>query len=228
MRASSTRSLVPTSPAATTLAAPTAPVSCHGVIQPSGHGKTLVDDDEQLLARIAENDQTAFRHLVERHIDRAYALALRILQNPADADDVVQDTMLKVWTLRGTWQSGRARFSTWLYRVVANRCIDLRRRPHHSDIDEVPDPADGREDALSALHRAQVGDLLEAAMLRLPDHQRIALILSYHENLANAEIAEVMETTVAAVESLLKRGRQQLRQFLRRSEGEIRQSFLAD
>lgn len=228
MRSSSTSRPVPTATVAPALATPTARGAGDAVVLTNPRARPLADDDEALLARIAENDQAAFRSLVERHIDRAYALALRILQNPADADDVVQDTMLKVWTLRGTWQSGRARFSTWLYRVVANRCIDLRRRPQHSDIDAVPDPVDGREDALTALHRTQVGDLLEAAMLRLPDHQRIALILSYHENLANAEIAEVMETTVAAVESLLKRGRQQLRQHLRRSEGEIRQSFLAD
>ena len=67
--------------------------------------------------------------------------------------------------------------------------------------------------------------LLEAALSRLPDQQRVAVILSYHEAMSNAEIAEVMETTVMAVESLLKRGRQQLRKHLARSEDDIRQSF---
>ncbi len=182
-------------------------------------------DDDALLALIGDENQEAFRLLVERHIDRAYAVALRILKNPADAEDVVQDTMLKVWRLRGTWQTGRARFSTWLYRVVTNRCIDLRRRPAHEEIEAASDLADDRADALDTMNRAQIGTLLEAAMARLPPQQRVALTLSYHETLSNAEIAEIMETTVAAVESLLKRGRARLRQVLRRSEAEIRRSF---
>lgn len=185
-------------------------------------------DDDALLALIGDGDQAAFRRLVERHIDRAYALALRILKVPADAEDVVQDTMLKVWTTRGSWQSGRARFSTWLFRVVTNRCIDLRRRPAHEEIDAAGEIADDRDDALALLDRAQIGTLLEAAMARLPDQQRIALILSYQETLSNAEIAEVMETTVSAVESLLKRGRVGLRRVLARSEGAIRRSFRDD
>jgi RNA polymerase sigma-70 factor (ECF subfamily) len=183
------------------------------------------DEDDELLRLIGLNDETSFRLLVERHIDRAYALALRILHNAADAEDVVQDTMLKVWTTRGTWQEGKAKFSTWLYRVVTNRCLDLHRRPRTEDIEAAPDVADERPDALTSLHRHEVNNLLERAMGRLPNQQRIALILSYNDDLSNPEIAEVMETTVSAVESLLKRGRQQLRSILRDSERDIRESF---
>ena len=181
--------------------------------------------DEELLHGIAQANQEAYRLLVERHIDRAYALALRILQNKADAEDVVQDCFLKVWTHSGRWEEGRAKFSTWMHRVVANRCIDLRRIPRMADIDESPEPIDEQCDALNSLHQNQISSLLEKAIDRLPDNQRIAIILSYHENLSNGEIAEVMETTVMAVESLLKRGRQQLRKFLQTAEGDIRLSF---
>ena len=184
-----------------------------------------LDADDLLLARIANNDEAAFRSLVERHVDRAYALALRILRNAADAEDVAQDVMLKVWTHRGTWQPGRARFSTWLYRVVTNRCLDLHRRPRTEDIEQVPESADGRPDAVDDIHRTEVTSLLDQAMGRLPEQQRIALILSYTDDLRNAEIAEIMDTTVMAVESLLKRGRQQLRDLLRRHEPDIRHSF---
>jgi RNA polymerase sigma-70 factor (ECF subfamily) len=183
--------------------------------------------DDDLLDRIAEDDEAAFRTLVERHIDRGYALALRILGNRADAEDVVQDSFLKVWTHRGRWEGGRAKFSTWLYRVVTNRCIDLRRQPPNEDIDALELP-DGQPDAVTSLHRHEVNDLLNAAMGKLPEQQRIALLLSYQEAMSNIEIAEVMDTTVAAVESLLKRGRQQLRKTLRRSERDIRQSFGED
>jgi len=183
------------------------------------------DEDDALLDRLAADDQVAFRILVERHIDRAYAIALRIVGNAADAEDVVQDTMLKVWTHRGRWQHGRAKFSTWLYRVVSNRCIDLRRKPRNENVDAVPEVADTQPDASSVIERNEVSSLLEVAMQRLPEQQRVAVILSYHENMSNTEIAEVMDTTVAAVESLLKRGRQQLREMLRRHERDIRTAF---
>jgi len=187
--------------------------------------EVVFDEDKELLDRMSAGEEAAFRLLVVRHIDRAYAIALRIVGNAADAEDVVQDTMLKVWTHRGRWQHGRAKFSTWLYRVVSNRCIDLRRKPRTENVDVVPEVADSKPDASSIIERAEMSDLLEAAMQRLPEQQRIAVIFSYHENMSNGEIAEVMDTTVAAVESLLKRGRQQLRELLRRHERDIRGAF---
>lgn len=187
--------------------------------------KPAGDVDDELLDRISADDQAAYQALVERHIDRAYALALRILDNSADADDVVQDSFLKVWTHRGRWEAGRAKFSTWLYRVVTNRCIDLRRQPRNEEIDNVPEPLDAQPDATTSMQRREVNSMLESAMRKLPDQQRIALLLSYHENMSNAEIADVMETTVMAVESLLKRGRQHLKKILRRAETDIRHSF---
>jgi RNA polymerase sigma-70 factor (ECF subfamily) len=185
----------------------------------------IQDPDEELLNRLAANDEVAFRALVERHIDRAFGIALRIVGSRADAEDVVQDTLLKVWTHRGSWQHGRAKFSTWLYRVITNRCIDLRRQPRSDDIDAVPEPVDTRPDAASTIQRNETTALLEKAMRLLPEQQRIAVIFSYHEEMSNGEIAEVMNTTVAAVESLLKRGRQQLKVLLRRHERDIRHVF---
>ncbi|MBR0819531.1 RNA polymerase sigma factor [Bradyrhizobium liaoningense] len=185
----------------------------------------VYDEDSELLDRLAAGDEVAFRALVERHIDRAYAIALRIVGNAADAEDVVQDTMLKIWSHRGRWQHGRAKFSTWLYRVISNRCIDLRRKPRNENVEAVPEVADGQPGAVEIIERNELNDMLELAMQRLPEQQRIAVIFSYHENMSNGEIAQVMDTTVAAVESLLKRGRQQLRQLLRKHERDIRTAF---
>jgi RNA polymerase sigma-70 factor (ECF subfamily) len=185
----------------------------------------VFDEDSELLDRLATGDEAAFRMLVERHIDRAYAIALRIVGNAADAEDVVQDTMLKIWSHRGRWQHGRAKFSTWLYRVISNRCIDLRRKPRNENVEAVPEVADGQPGAVEIIERNELNGMLELAMQRLPEQQRIAVIFSYHENMSNGEIAQVMDTTVAAVESLLKRGRQQLRQLLRKHERDIRTAF---
>jgi RNA polymerase sigma-70 factor (ECF subfamily) len=185
----------------------------------------VFDEDSELLDRLATGDEAAFRMLVERHIDRAYAIALRIVGNTADAEDVVQDTMLKIWSHRGRWQHGRAKFSTWLYRVISNRCIDLRRKPRNENVETVPEVADSQPGDVEIIERNELNGMLELAMQRLPEQQRIAVIFSYHENMSNGEIALVMDTTVAAVESLLKRGRQQLRQLLRKHERDIRTAF---
>src|SRR6267378_1417283 len=107
----------------------------------------------------------------------------------------------------------------------ASICIDLHRLPRADNVDAVPEPADAQPDVVSTMQRNEVTQMLENAMQRLPEQQRVAVILSYHENMSNGEIAEVMDTTVAAVESLLKRGRQQLKDLLRRHERDIRGAF---
>jgi len=193
------------------------------IIPAAPRGPSLAEmDDEALLARMKQDDAAAYRMLVERHVDRAYAIALRVLGNQADAEDVAQECLVKVWTHRQTWQDGKAKFSTWLYRVVVNRCIDLRRRPTSECIDDVPEPMDDEADSVTTIHRGQVYGKLSDAMGRLPEQQRLALTLSYFDDLGNSEIAEIMQTTVSAVESLLKRGRQALRDKLRRSERDVR------
>jgi RNA polymerase sigma-70 factor (ECF subfamily) len=173
--------------------------------------------DDALLECMRDDNETAFRILVERHLDRAYGLALRLLKNVADAEDVSQEAFVKVWVNRQDWEFGRAKFTTWLYRVVVNRCIDLRRRPRNEGLDDVPEPMDEADDALVTIHKREVSGRIDAAMARLPAQQRVAVMLSYYDDLTNAEIAEIMGRTVDSVESLLKRGRQALREILRRS-----------
>ena len=182
-------------------------------------------DDDALLERIKLDDAAAYRILVERHLDRAFALALRMLRDPTDAEDVAQDALVKAWIHRHAWQHGRAKFSTWLHRVVFNRCIDIKRMPREACLDDVAEPEDDKPTSEDTIHRRQVHDRLEDALKGIPVQQRAALTLAYYNEMGNAEIAFVLDTTVQAVESLLKRGRQGLRTRLRRSERDIRQFF---
>jgi RNA polymerase sigma-70 factor (ECF subfamily) len=181
----------------------------------------LGGDDDDLLERMRLDDVDAYRALVERHIDHAYAVAMRVLKNPADAEDVTQDAFVKAWVNRHRWDAGRAKFSTWLYRVIVNRCIDKQRLAKTEWLEEVAEPAADFADAVTVIHRRRVYGRLEDALQRLPTQQRVALVLSYYEDMSNVEVADVMGTTVVAVESLLKRGRKRLRELLRRSESEI-------
>lgn len=179
-------------------------------------------DDDTLLNRVRDNDADAYRILVERHIDHAYSLALRMLKRPADAEDVTQDAFVKVWINRHRWQSKGAKFTTWLYRVIVNRCIDFQRMPHSEPIEDVPEPIDEAEDVLTSIHKGQVYNKLDTALSRLPKRQRAVLALSYYEEMNNGEVAAVLGLSVSAVESLLKRGRQTLRGLLRRAEKDVR------
>lgn len=194
------------------------------MIQPTAISLADLDDDG-LLERMGADDSAAYRVLVERHIDRAYALALRLLRNIADAEDVAQEAMVKAWTRRTEWRPGHAKYSTWLYRVVVNRCIDLQRRPRGACLDDIAEPVDESGDTVESIHRRQVYGRLELAMDALPTQQRAALTLAYFDDLGNPDIAEILGTTVSAVESLLKRGRQGLRSKLRRVESEVRHLF---
>jgi RNA polymerase sigma-70 factor (ECF subfamily) len=150
---------------------------------------------------------------------------MRVLKNPADAEDVTQDAFVKAWLNRHRWDAGRAKFSTWLYRVIVNRCIDLQRLPKTEWLDDVEEPLADVVDAVTSIHRTRVYTRLDEALHRLPTQQRIAIVLSYYEEMSNLEVAEVIGSTVSAVESLLKRGRKRLRELLRRAEGDIRVGF---
>lgn len=182
----------------------------------------VAGSDEDLLERMRCDDVEAYRALVERHIDHAYAVAMRILKNPADAEDVTQDAFVKAWVNRQRWDAGRAKFSTWLYRVIVNRCIDKQRLVKTEWLDDVEEPAADVDDAVTVIHRQRVYGRLDDALHRLPTQQRVALVLSYYEDLSNIEVADVMGTTVSAVESLLKRGRKRLRDLLRQVENDVR------
>ena len=81
------------------------------------------------MTRVADGDAAAFRLLVERHLPRGHAIARRVLQTEADAEDALQEAFTKVWVHAPRWRPGRAAFSTWLYRIVVNACLDAARRP---------------------------------------------------------------------------------------------------
>lgn len=169
------------------------------------------NSDDGLLAQIAEGDRRAFAQLMDRHIDRAHGLAKRVLGNKSDAEDVVQDAFMKVWQKAGQWQPGRAQFSTWLYRVVVNRCLDLKRKPVNTALDNIAEQSDDRPDAYEDIAARERQAKITKAVADLPERQRTAIALSYTAGMSNAQAAETMEISVKAFESLLVRAKRELR-----------------
>lgn len=166
--------------------------------------------DDALLVLYANGDPAAARTLAGRLGPRAYAFAVRMLRDRAEAEDVAQEAMLRLWRIAPDWRQGEAKVSTWLYRVVSNLCTDrLRRRPQVS-IEAVAEPEDGRPPVDQAMMEASRLRALDDALATLPERQRQAVVLRHIEGLANPEIAAVMEIGVEAVESLTARGKRAL------------------
>ena len=174
----------------------------------------LVDGDAELLRAVAGGDRAAFDRLSRRHLDRAYGVALRMTGSRADAQDVVQDVFLRLWQRPDAWRPGQAQFSTWLYRVVVNRCLDLKRRPKGTDLDSVEEPQAPDANAEDSLLDAERSRALDDAVNHLPERQRAAIVLTYTAGLRNAEAASAMDISVKAFEALLVRAKRELRDFL--------------
>lgn len=172
-------------------------------------GMTAASDDA-LLARYAAGDAAAARELARRFLPRMLGFARRMLHDAAEAEDVTQEAMLRLWRMAPGWRSGEAQVSTWLWRVVANLCTDRLRRRRGVGLDTVPDPEDPAPSVLQALVAADRAAALEAALATLPDRQRQAVVLRHIEGLPNPEIAEIMGIGVEAVESLTARGKRAL------------------
>ena len=173
------------------------------------------DPDGDLVLRAGRGDPAAAQALVARKLPRVLALAQRMLGDAAEAEDVAQEAMLRVWRHASAWKPGKARFDTWLHRVALNLCYDrLRRRGRDQPMAEPPEQIDPGFAPDRGLQAASVGLRVEAALQALPARQREAVVLCHYQELGNIEAAELMGISVEALESLLSRGRRALRAAL--------------
>lgn len=171
------------------------------------------DSDEDLVARVAGGNEAAFRQLTRRYLPRALGFARRITGNSADAEEIAQEALLRVWTHAPRWRPV-ASFRTWFYRVVLNLSLNRRRRAPFLPLDEAGDVADPGLDASAALERDEADRTLAAAIAQLPERQRAAILLTYREGLSNAETAAILGASVSGVETLLVRAKRTLRAAL--------------
>ncbi len=196
------------------------------------------DAESLLIARSQQGDRRAFNELVVRHQSGAYALALRMLGDAEAAADVTQDAFLSAFRALGSLRG--VSFRAWLYRIVSNGCYDhwraQGRRPA-SSLESLLDGGDEEEtrgasaDALLAqatpdpawdpervVLRAEVVEEIQLALLKLPDEQRLAVILSDVQGLPYEEIARAMNTSLGTVKSRISRARAHLRKLLMPNE----------
>ena len=179
--------------------------------------------DAEAVTRSRDGDQDAFRVLVERYQGRAYRLAARLLGDPDLARDAVQEGFLKAYGSLGRFE-GRSGFYTWLYRLVFNLCIDMKRRDRSSRHVEWTDEVAGQlvptDDAppesgpAVELERGQLRIALAAAVEQLPEEARRTLLLREVDGLSYAEIAGALGIPKGTVMSRLHHARRRVRQLL--------------
>ncbi len=165
-----------------------------------------------LMALFANGDPGAAKELTARLLPRVLRHAQRVLGNRAEAEDVAQEAMLRLWTIAKDWNAqGGAKPATWIYRVTANLCVDrLRRSGRAVGLDQIDNPPDDRPNAEMHLQVGARMTALDTALAALPERQRQAVVLRHIEELSNPEIAEILHVSVEAVESLTARGRRAL------------------
>ncbi len=171
------------------------------------------DYDAQLLHRIATGDRRATQLLLDQYLGRIVTYGYRMMGDNAEAEDVAQETFLRLWRNIETWRAD-APLIHWLHRVAYNLCIDRLRRRKPVSLDALPEPLDPEENPAGTLHRLELADAVAAAIAQLPDRQRAAVVFVHQEGFSNIETAALMEISVEAVESLLARARRSLRKLL--------------
>ena len=183
----------------------------------------MTEKQEQIwIAAAQKGDQEAFAALVRLYEKRVLALTRRMCRNPADAEEAAQEAFLAAWQGLPFFR-GDASFSTWLYRLASNACVDLLRRegrhqaaagPSLNDEEAPLDVADGTPGPQEAAERRELREQIEEGLRALtPEHRQVLLLREMHQ-LSYDEIADTLELDVGTVKSRISRGRRQLRKFL--------------
>lgn len=170
---------------------------------------TEMDADEVLVRRAQRGDRYAFEQLVERHEQRLYTLAARVLGSREDAADAVQEALIRAWVSLPKFR-GDARFSTWLYRIVVNAAHDVRAKRRERPVEEPPDPVDPRD----RFAEQELSNELQRALDGLDENYRVPVVLYDVLGCSYAEIAEMTGVAEGTVKSRIFRGRSELAERL--------------
>lgn len=171
--------------------------------------------DEEIMEAVRDGDADAFESLVDRHRKTAWGVAYRLLGNSADAQEMAQEAFLKIFEARERYEP-TATFKTYLYRVVTRLCYDRmeKKSPVHVDPTERAPDRDTESGPEERMLETEKKKTIRRALNELPDRQKIAITLQQYEQLRYHEIAEAMDTTKKAVERLIARARDTLKEQL--------------
>lgn len=174
-----------------------------------------MEDEAGLLARVVTGDAQAFRSLVDRHLPTVLAIARRMLRDDAEAEDIAQEALLRLWRNAAALELGPGGVRPWLRRVASNLCIDRVRSARNTSLVEAVPEVSEPAGQLRHISERELGARVDAALKGLPERQRLALTLFHYEGMSQVEVGEVLGISDEAVESLLARARRTLKTVLR-------------
>ncbi len=173
-----------------------------------------VANDAALMARISARDPAAFRIVVDRHAAVVRRIAYRMLGHVNDAEDVTQETFLRLWEKARQWSPGATGLGAWINRVAVNLCLDRLRRRRFTSDEEVPERADDAPLADVSIDADRSRAAVAQCLAALSERHRAAIVLTYYEEMSNIMAADILDMKLKAFESLLYRARQALRDGL--------------
>lgn len=171
-------------------------------------------DEQTLVVRAQEGDARAFELLARRHQDALYRLAVRVMGDHAEAEDALQEALTDAWRRIGRFR-GESAFSTWMYRIVTNRCMGMLRRRRPVPVEQVEVPAPAHDSPERAAERDAGMAALAHAIQGLSDDLRVCWVLREMEGLGYAEISEITGASEDAVRGRIHRARTRLAEVLR-------------
>ncbi|MGI9406786.1 MAG: sigma-70 family RNA polymerase sigma factor [Hyphomicrobiaceae bacterium] len=170
--------------------------------------------DAILVKDALDGDRRAFQMLVERHLTRTVNVARRLLGGDSDAEDVAQESFVRLWNRLGDLEIGASGVGPWLRRVTFNLCMD-RKRSARTIVPDALETMASSDDQQRTLEEQALSGRVDTALQGLPERQRAAIVLFHYEGYAVKEIAEMMDASADAVESLLGRARRALKEDLK-------------
>ncbi len=185
------------------------------IAKKTGFDRHYAEDELVLMSQIAKGNSDAFQTVIDEHMLPVYHFAYSILRDASTAEDITQETCVKLWNHAKNW-TPNGKIRSWLFRIAHNLCIDeIRKRKPHADIDVFADSiADDAHDATHNIHESQISKTIKDALFSLPVRQRTALMLVHYSDCSNREAADTMDISIDAIESLLSRGRKSLKEKL--------------
>lgn len=166
------------------------------------------------MQQVQQRDESAFSVLVQRHAQSIHAFIYRLCGNQSDAEDITQETFLRLWQRATHWTPDTVQFSTWLHQIARNLCIDQFRRDRSRKRTSVQDTAEFAESTIETIEDATQRKAIRDAIRTLPERQRTAIVLCQIQGWTQQDAAKVLDTTVDGVQALIGRARRTLRGIL--------------
>ena len=184
--------------------------------------KKIKISDETLMQQTGAGNEKAFAELVHRHLDWVVGFCYRRLGVMEEAEEAAQEIFTTIWRSAASWQAGQAKFTTWLYRVAANKSIDkIRRRKPTVPLEQAEEPKDPADDGFDQLAKKNDRELLRHALNKLSQQQKEVIELVYFAQMKQKDAADALGVTLAALESHLRRGREKLAKTLKKHQKDL-------